>query len=1054
MRIKIIIFCLAFCALKASGQSYSFRSFNVEDGVSHPFIYDISQDDKGYLWIATGEGLCKFDGFTFDNYFTTHGLSENFISTLHRGPAGSLWIGHKQGGCTVLKDGKFEKLNTSEYFKTHIRAIRGDEQHNTWLVSQHSGIIRVNEQMELTHYIEPFKQLLLFDLQITSRGQMLLATNEGLHLFIQGDENQPPTFEKVVEDIPLTKINSITPGHLPGQYFVGTEDEGVYKIQVRNNHRVKVDPIVSPVPLYQYKIQSVLEDSDNSIWVATFGEGLIHLTHPDDNGAFQIVNKFDKENGLGSNDVKTVYKDRENNIWVGKFGGQHNAGGISSLSNNAFVFYQNPVSEEDGFYSIHGRQNSYWMGLKNAIMQVDSGLFKQPHIYTEEHGLEKSQYTSVFVDDSMNVWAGSDQQGVFYKAKDDTLFKKIELSKDRLSLAINDITGNNQFVWVATKNGIYEIERLTDSITFYNKESGLEHNVIKSLFLDDRNNLWYCTASSYLSYIKNGKIVNIVISEDQRVHDQTGITNDKDGNIWLATNGSGVFIFDYESIQTINSQSHGLKSNFCYSIEVDKNNKVWIGHKGGISCYNPANDQIQIVDQKDDMLYDFQPNAVFNDDHGEIWFGTNKDLVRYNPSKDMRNKTAPIINIESVMIDDSAYESSEISLPYGHYKTRFSFLGLSLRKSDEVTYQYFLEGHDREWQQVSNANQAHYSRLDPGNYTFHVVAFNSDGIKSASAATVEIKIEKPFWQKLWFISLAALSAIVLLVTVIKMRDRRQRQVRQYLKKNLDIRTREVQAKSIELERKNKDITSSIHYAKKIQDATLPDQELLVEYFPESFIFYLPRDIISGDFYWFRVLGNKLILSVADCTGHGVPGALLSMIGSTKMDHIINRSEMLGPHDILRQLDKELRVVLQQTESSRGPQDGMDMVVIEIDLDTNWVRICSAMSHVFVATKSGVEKIAGDRNSIGGNQMGTVKKFTLHERQMEKGEALYLASDGYADQFGGINGKKLKRSGFVTLLQSLRNKPALQQQEIVKDHFATWKGDHDQIDDVLLVGLQF
>lgn len=1054
MRNSLIILLLLLCGIQASPQSYSFKNFNVEDGVSHPFIYDISQDEKGYLWIATGEGLSKFNGFTFQNYFTTHGLSENFISTLHRGRSGLLWIGHKQGGCTVLKDGKFEQLNTNQYFKSNISAIRGDDEKNTWLVSQHSGLIRVDQEMQLTHYAEPFKQVLLFDLQVTARGQMLLATNEGLHLYIQRDQNTAPEFIKIVDDIPLTKINCIYEGRLPGQYYVGTEDEGIYKIQVRNNNRVKVDPISCPLPLYQYNIQSVLEDSDKSLWVATFGDGLIHLSHPTDSGTYEITSKFDQENGLGSDDVKTVFRDRESNIWVGKFGGQHNAGGISSLSNNAFVFYKNPVSPDDGFYSIHGRKNTYWMGLKNAVMQVDSGLFKQPHIYGEKHGLERCQYTSVFVDDSMNVWAGSDQQGLFYKANSDTFFSKIELSKDRLSLAINDITGNQHFVWVATKNGIYEIERSTGSIHFYNKESGLEHNVVKSLFLDGRNNLWYCTASAYLSYIKNGKIVNIVISEDQRVHDQTGIATDAEGNIWLATNGSGVFIFDYESIQTINSQSHGLKSNFCYSIEVDKNNKVWIGHKGGISCYNPSNDQVRIIDQKDDMAYDFLPNAVYSDSHNELWFGTNRDLVRYNPSKDMRNKTAPIVNIESVIIDDVDYQTQTITLPYGHYRTRFSFLGLSLRKSDEVSYQYYLEGHDREWQQISNASQAHYSRLDPGNYTFHVVAFNADGIKSTSAATVEIEIAKPFWQQLWFIGLAALSGVVLLVTVIKMRDRRQRQIRQYLKKNLDIRTREVQAKSKELERKNKDITSSIHYAKKIQDATLPDQQLLRTHFPESFIFYKPRDIISGDFYWFRVLGNKLIVSVADCTGHGVPGALLSMIGSTKMDHIINRSEMLGPDDILRQLDKELRVVLQQTETSRGPQDGMDMVVVEIDLDTNRVRICSAMSHVFVASQNGVEKVAGDRNSIGGSNMGTTKKFTLHERQMQKGEALFLASDGYADQFGGENGKKLKRSGFVSLLEQLRNKPAMQQHEIVKDHFATWKGEHDQIDDVLLVGLQF
>src|SRR5690606_28614513 len=187
------------------------------------------------------------------------------------------------------------------------------------------------------------------------------------------------------------------------------------------------------------------------------------------------------------------------------------------------------------------------------------------------------------------------------------------------------------------------------AITYYNKEDGLEHNVIKSLSLDKKGNLWYSTASAYLSYIKNGKIVNIVISEDQRVHDQVAITMDNNDNIWLATNGSGLFIFDYESIRTINAHSHGLKSNFCYSIEIDQQDKVWVGHKGGLSCYNPKNDQVNIMDQDQGMILDFQPNAVFEDDNGEIRWGSNKNLVRYNPSKDIHNSIAPKINIESVI---------------------------------------------------------------------------------------------------------------------------------------------------------------------------------------------------------------------------------------------------------------------------------------------------------------------------------------------------------------------------------------------------------------------
>jgi serine phosphatase RsbU (regulator of sigma subunit) len=381
-------------------------------------------------------------------------------------------------------------------------------------------------------------------------------------------------------------------------------------------------------------------------------------------------------------------------------------------------------------------------------------------------------------------------------------------------------------------------------------------------------------------------------------------------------------------------------------------------------------------------------------------------------------------------------------------------LGMSFKKSEEVTYQYMLEGYDTDWQDVTANNFASFSKIDPGSYTFKVIAFNSDGIRSSNVASVSIFIEKPFWQKAWFITIATISFIVLMVSIVKIRERRQRLIRQYLKKTLDVRTREVQAKSIELEEKNKNITSSINYAKKIQDATLPDKEKLKEYFPESFILYQPRDIVSGDFYWFKKVGNKLLVAVADCTGHGVPGAFMSMIGSTMLNDIATNGNLISPADVLHQLDSDLREVLRQTSHADSPQDGMDVVFCEIDLDTNYVRMSLAMSQAYIASNKNIIQVKGDRNPIGGNFIGKEKSFTIYERQMQAGEILYLASDGYQDQFGGPDGKKLKRGGFISILEQSVIYNTNLQAEIIENRFHDWKGLHDQIDDVLVVGIKF
>jgi ligand-binding sensor domain-containing protein/serine phosphatase RsbU (regulator of sigma subunit) len=1040
---------------KLEAQTYSFRNFNVEDGISHPFIYDILQDNNGYLWVATGEGLGKFNGFQFKNYYVADGLSENFVSTIYKDDNGRLWFGHNQGGCSYKQNGVIKNVHTGEDFQSTINAIRQDYLGNIWLLSQHSGLLRIDEDLSTHSFKTPFSQLLLFDFQITDKGQMLVATNEGLYLYDINNEEQKPTFVKVIEDIPLTKINCLNQGKSTGQYWVGTEDAGAYKIKLRNNNNVSVNQLINFEELSTLNIQDIHEDDENNLWLATFGKGLIQLHEKNSENEYTKINHFSKANGLGSNDIKSVYKDREGNIWVGKFGGNEEAGGISSLTNNAFIFYDAPRTDlNSAYYAMHMRNNVRAMGLKDAVVVVNGENFAQPNIYSSIHGLEPDKYTSVFIDYELNVWAGSSKNGLFKKMAGDTLFKPVTLSNDILSKSINHITGNKENLWVATKNGIYEYHFESGRQKYYSKETGLEHNVIKSLYLDEMENLWYSTASSYLSYLKKGKIVNIVISEDQKVHDQVAITKDKNGNIWLATNGSGIFIFDYESIRSVSAETHGLKSNFCYSIVADENNKIWVGHKGGLSVYNPQNNQIQVLGQKDGVRLDFQPNAISMDPSGEIWFGTNKKLVRYNPSKDIRNSIPPIVNLESVRLEDQLYEGEGISLSYGHYKAKFEFLGLSFKKSDEVTYQYILEGHDRDWQDVTSNNYASYSKIDPGSYVFKVVAFNSDGIRSANAAMFTINIEKPFWQKAWFILTCIAAFLVLMISIVKIRERRQRLIRQYLKKTLDMRTKEVQAKSLELEEKNKNITSSINYAKKIQDATLPDKDKLKEYFPESFILYQPRDIVSGDFYWFKQIDNKLLIAVADCTGHGVPGAFMSMIGSTMLSDIATNANLKSPNDVLHQLDTDLREVLRQTTHADSPQDGMDVVFCEIDLETRYIRMSLAMSQAYIASDKNIIQIKGDRNPIGGNFIGKQKSFSLYERQMHPGEILYLASDGYQDQFGGPDGKKLKRSGFISIIeQSCIYNPTLQS-EIIENRFHEWKGLHDQIDDVLVVGIKF
>ena len=276
-----------------------------------------------------------------------------------------------------------------------------------------------------------------------------------------------------------------------------------------------------------------------------------------------------------------------------------------------------------------------------------------------------------------------------------------------------------------------------------------------------------------------------------------------------------------------------------------------------------------------------------------------------------------------------------------------------------------------------------------------------------------------------------------------------------LQKLLDERTREVREQKEELEVKNRDITDSITYAHRIQSSILPSIKKLQENFSGSFIFYQPRDIVSGDFYWFdKISDNKFIIVCADSTGHGVPGALMSMIGATLIKDICTRPDVMTPADVLQKLDSEMMKTMNQNLEAEKSSDGMDLIACEIDLESYVVKISSAMRPLIVYQNGEQIYVTGSRSSIGGEEyIFEDKLFEDHTYKLAKGDLIYMFSDGYPDQFGGPMGKKFKMLRLRNLLRDINHLPMDEQYNHVKSTFNLWKDTLDQIDDVLFMGIR-
>lgn len=266
--------------------------------------------------------------------------------------------------------------------------------------------------------------------------------------------------------------------------------------------------------------------------------------------------------------------------------------------------------------------------------------------------------------------------------------------------------------------------------------------------------------------------------------------------------------------------------------------------------------------------------------------------------------------------------------------------------------------------------------------------------------------------------------------------------------------KEVEFQKSVVEQKNKDITDSINYAQRIQEAVFTSSEIKKRLFPDSFVLFKPRDIVSGDFYWFAEKNGKRFVAAVDCTGHGVPGAFMSIIGNHLLNEIVMEKGIPRPSEILNALHKGVSSVLKQDNQKSQP-DGMDiaLLVFSDTGDSSHIEFAGANRPAYLVSSGILREIKGDKFSIGGTDIRKERNFTNHSLEFKKGDTIYISSDGYADQFGGSNGKKLMSKNFKELILANSNLLMPDQEKALEETFEKWKGSREQIDDVLVIGVR-
>jgi serine phosphatase RsbU (regulator of sigma subunit)/streptogramin lyase len=759
----------------------------------------------------------------------------------------------------------------------------------------------------------------------------------------------------------------------------------------------------------------------------------------------EIVN-FSEHNGLGIRFIREVFEDLEGNIWIATYGN-----GMAALFNEALTFHEYADRMGNTINAVVTDDEGYWMAGTGQLVRVRTGLQASTREYSLSNGIPDDKITALFRSGS-TLWIGTGNSGLYRMNIQSGRARQYHSSQNSLENVVNAIDGRDDTLWVATNNGVLAMHEQTGHIRRFSTSDGLPHNRIRDIFVDAEGKVWIATRNNGLFCVNSDDSYSITGPGSFNL-EFVSITQDVYGHLWAATEDNGIFRFVAETPDYISTEQ-GLKSRSCYSIMNDGQGHIWVGHRLGLSKIDIDEDVIIAMGTEAGINGDCQPNAADVTPGGMVLFGTSEGLIMYDTQKEKRNLSPPVTNITSVLISDREYDFSEpVVLPYGIYKLRIDFIGINYAAPDKVTYQYKLDGYD-DWSDPTDIPYVNYGRIEDGNYTFMLRACNSEGICTETPVEFSLRVKLPIWKTWWFIAISIGLLIGIVIFIIKFRERKARQFQEMLQKKLDERTREVVMQKEEIEIKNKDITDSINYAQRIQASILPPISKLHDTFNGSFVFYRPRDIVSGDFYWYDLMeNNKFVIVCADSTGHGVPGAFMSMIGTTLIKDITFRREVDSPSSLLETLDKEIMSSLNQNLEAERSNDGMDIIVSEVDLKTKKLRIASAMRPMIIYRNGEQIYVRGSRSSVGGEYEKEEKVFEINEFQLSKGDKIYMFSDGYPDQFGGPLGKKFKMVRLKNMLRDIHDKPMEEQYNYIKNNFEIWKEDTEQVDDVLFMGIE-
>ncbi|MFZ5552368.1 MAG: two-component regulator propeller domain-containing protein, partial [Bacteroidota bacterium] len=796
----------------------NFTTINKLNGLSNNIVWDITEDHTGRIWIATDEGITIYDGKNFSYLNEKDSLKSPYVWCLFNDSKNRMWIGTSGGGVSVYDDGNITTyfLDDTEKGNDQIYCVEEDKKGNFWMGTHNGGLIRYDGHTFHTFKFSTKGENIIKDIIETKNGNIYGASLDGLIVV----ENDTAFVKKVIKEIPQTN-----------------------------------------------RLYSIYEDENNILWMAS----MIGLLRYDGTVFFH----FGTNEGLPDNFLRAITKDNWGNFWIGTV-----SNGLVKYRSNGFSYYtsKSGLPSENINCVFHDSKQHTWIGTQDAGLIKYDGKDYYHYNLNEKTGFIWSSITAITEDKEGNIWIGTAENGLL-KHDGKTFFlysRKQGLSSDKIT-AIQPM--NNGEIWAGTQWALNKIGN--DSVSFFQMAQGLSHFYIVSLKETHDGNLWIGTYGGGASYYDKKYFYNFNDSTGLLNNNILAIETDRYDNTWFSCFGEGICVIRSGWIPGKNkpewmhlTSSNGLPDDAISFIHSDREWNMWIGTSKGLSFISNRNKNIfESVPEIKTFRHtegftgiECTSAKITEDNEKSLWIPSKKMLVRFWFKKNKDLKQPPFLIFDEIKLNmekpdwDSlsgvTFRSinkwnnfpEELELEWYNNHLQFSFTGISYIDPGAVEYQWKMEGSDPKWSDWSKTHQITYSNLDPGKYTLKIKARSSEDVVSEEL-NFSFVIHPAWWQTLWFRTIGIVFFLFVIISIFRLRTRALRKRQQILEKTVTERTEEVVKQKELIEEKHREITDSINYAERIQRALMSGETILKRYVKDYFIYFNPKEAVSGDFYW-------------------------------------------------------------------------------------------------------------------------------------------------------------------------------------------------------------